>query len=410
MATPVPTLSFKEVLRLRPVRRLWAAQVVSIFGDFLAIFAIFSVVSFRMHATATEVSLILVSFLLPLAIVGPVAGVFVDRWNVKRTMITSDLIRAVLAAFLVLATDVREIYVILFAMSSVSSFFIPAQSVTLRTIVPAAGLMSANALMQQAIQLMQIISPAIAGVLVASVSANACFWLDSLSFLFSASMIYTLTIDREPSKAPMNLATVVQEMKAGMKFIFTHSAVSFVIISLTAGMFALRCFFALIAVYVRDVLRGGSTLFGSISSLVGVGIIIGTQFLHRFGRKKSKGHLVILGLLGIGLSIALMAIFSNIPVTMAATLGIGFWVGFLIVPTQVLLQEETPKDMLGRVTSSMMSVMSLSQVLAMSGAGPIAQNIGIRNLYYLSAALLVGIAAFGYSRLSKAAEAASSYS
>ena len=396
-------MSLKEVLRHKPVRRLSAAQVVSIFGDFLAIFAIFSVVSFRMHATATEVSLILVSFLLPLAIVGPLAGVFVDRWNVRRTMIASDLIRAVLAAFLVLATDVREIYVILFLMSSVSSFFIPAQSVTLRTIVPPAGLMSANTLMQSAVQLMQVISPAIAGVLVATVSPSACFWLDTVSFLFSASMIYTLTIDREPSKKPMNLANVLQEMNAGMKFIFTHSAVSFVIISLTAGMFAIRCFFALIAVYVRDVLRGGSSLFGSISSLVGIGIILGSQFIHRFARQRSKGHLVILGLLGIGVSIVLMAIFSNVPVTMAATLGIGFWVGFLIVPTQVLLQEETPKDMLGRVTSSMMSVMSLSQVLAMSGAGPIAENIGLRNLYYLSAALLLGIAGYGYLRLPKAA-------
>jgi DHA3 family macrolide efflux protein-like MFS transporter len=401
MATPAPTLSLKEVLRLKPVRRLWAAQVVSIFGDFLAIFAIYSVVSFRMHATATEISLILVSFLLPLAIVGPVAGVFVDHWNVKRTMIASDLIRAVLAALLVAATDVREIYVIFFALGSVSSFFIPAQSVTLRTIVPHAGLMSANALMQNAIQLMQIISPAIAGVLVASVSAKACFWLDSLSFIFSASMVYTLTIDRAPSRKPLNLSIVIAEMNAGMKFIFTHSAVSFVILSLMAGMFVIRCFFALIAVYVRDVLRGGSALFGSISSLVGVGIIAGTQLIRHFAHEKSKGHLVILGLVGIGISIMLMAAFANIPVTMVATLGIGFWVGFLIVPTQVLLQEETPKEMLGRVSSSLMSVMSISQVLAMSGAGPLAQTIGIRNLYYLSAALLLATAVFGYSRIPK---------
>lgn len=401
MATSAPTLGIKEVLKLQPVRRLWAAQVVSIFGDFLAIFAVFSVVSFRMHASATQISLILVSFLLPFAIIGPVAGVFVDRWNVKRTMIASDLIRAVLAALLVLATDVREIYLILFAMSAVSSFFIPAQSVALRTIVPQPGLMSANALMQNAVQLMQIISPAIAGALVAWFSANLCFWLDSASFLFSASMLYLIQIQRERSTAPMNLSIVIREMKAGMKFILTHSAVSFVIISLTAGMFAIRCFFALIAVYVRDVLGGTSTMFGTISSLVGIGMIIGTQVIHRFARKRSKAHLVILGLVGIGVSIALMALFGNVVATAVATLSIGFWVGFLIVPTQVLLQEETPHDMLGRVSSSLMSVMSVSQVIAMTMAGPIAQNIGIRNLYYLSAALLIAIAGFGYTRLSK---------
>jgi hypothetical protein len=55
-----------------------------------------------------------------------------------------------------------------------------------------------------------------------------------------------------------------------------------------------------------------------------------------------------------------------------------------------------------RVSSGLMSVMALSQVLAMSGAGPIAQSIGIQNLYYLSAALLLGIAAFGYPRIPKA--------
>src|SRR5690348_2400203 len=109
MASPTPQLSLREVLALRPVRRLWAAQVVSIFGDFLAIFAVFGVVSFRMHGTATQISLILVSFLLPFAFVGPVAGVFVDRWNVKRTMIGSDLIRAVLAALLVFVTDINQI-------------------------------------------------------------------------------------------------------------------------------------------------------------------------------------------------------------------------------------------------------------------------------------------------------------
>jgi hypothetical protein len=57
--------------------------------------------------------------------------------------------------------------------------------------------------------------------------------------------------------------------------------------------------------------------------------------------------------------------------------------------------------MLGRVSSSLMSVMSISQVLAMSGAGPLAQTIGIRNLYYLSATLLLATAAFGYSRIPK---------
>src|SRR6185436_14592180 len=114
MATSADTLGFKQVLAIAPIRRLWIAQLVSVFGDFLAIFAVFSVATFRLHATAAEISLILVAYLLPLGLVSPLAGVMVDRWNVKRTMIASDLLRAALAIFLIFATDIRHIYVIFF--------------------------------------------------------------------------------------------------------------------------------------------------------------------------------------------------------------------------------------------------------------------------------------------------------
>src|SRR5712692_8635428 len=100
MATPAPTLGFRDVLKTPAVKRLCIAQIVSIFGDFLAIFAIFSVVTFQMHGTPTQVSMILVAFLLPLAIVSPLAGVSVDKWNLKWTMIASDLVRGVLVLVL----------------------------------------------------------------------------------------------------------------------------------------------------------------------------------------------------------------------------------------------------------------------------------------------------------------------
>jgi MFS family permease len=88
----------------------------------------------------------------PLAIVSPLAGVFVDRWPLKRTMIASDLIRGVLVLALVFVHDVYAIYAILFTMSVVSAFFVPAQSVSVRTLAPPGGLMAVNALMTQAMQ------------------------------------------------------------------------------------------------------------------------------------------------------------------------------------------------------------------------------------------------------------------
>ena len=406
MSTAPASMGFREVLGIQPVRRLWIAQIVSIFGDFLAIFAVFSVVTFKLHGTATQVSLILVAYLLPLAFIGPLAGVFVDRWDVKRTMIASDLIRAVLALLLVFVTDLKQIYLIFLALSAVSSFFIPAQAITIRSLVPQPGLMSANALMFQAVQVMQIVSPFIAGALVAFLGANSCFWIDTVSFLFSAGMVFTLAIEHKSSPAPetagqSKLRSLIASMLEGMKFILTHGAVSFVIISMTAGMFAIRCFGALIAVYVRDVLSASTVLFGALSSLVGVGMITGTQLINRFGRHRSKRHMVVAGLLGIGVAILEVAAFSSVITTVIGMLAVGFCVAFIIVPAQTLLQEETPKAMLGRVSSSMMSVLSIAQVLAMLMAGPVAQRVGIRALYFGSGVLLLIIAGVGYLRLRK---------
>src|ERR1035441_168163 len=160
MASPTPHLTFRDVLKIRSVRRLWLAQLVSIFGDFLAIFAFFSLVTFQLHGTPTQVSMILVAYMLPLAVVSPLAGVFVDKWNVKWTIFAFALVRYALVLVLVFVRDLNAIYFIFLALSTVSSFFVPAQSVAVRALAPAAGLLAVNGLMSQAVQGSQIISPA----------------------------------------------------------------------------------------------------------------------------------------------------------------------------------------------------------------------------------------------------------
>src|SRR3982750_4668863 len=107
--------------------------------------------------------MILVAFMTPLAIISPIAGVFVDKWNVKMTMVGSDVIRGLLILSLVFVHNLNAIYAIFFVLAMVSAFFIPAQSVAVRTIAPAAGLMAVNGLMSQAVQGGQIIAPSIAG-------------------------------------------------------------------------------------------------------------------------------------------------------------------------------------------------------------------------------------------------------
>src|SRR6476469_2798955 len=118
---PVP-LSFGDVLQITVMRRVFDAQVISLFGDFLALFAVIAVVSFRMHGTPAQLTGLQISYMLPIVFVGPIAGVFVDRWPLKPTLISSDLIRAVLALLLIPSTSVWHVYLVLGALSCVSAF------------------------------------------------------------------------------------------------------------------------------------------------------------------------------------------------------------------------------------------------------------------------------------------------
>lgn len=396
-------LSIREVMQIASFRRLWLSQLVSLLGDFLALFAVLSYASFKLHATAAQVTLISVSFLVPFAFFGPIAGVFVDRWDLKRTMIASDLIRSALIFVLIFIPNLYGIYAILLALSFVSTFFIPAQSVAVRTLVPQNGLLSANAVMQQAMQVIRIFTPALAGALVAWFGAYVCYIIDGSSFLFSALMIAPLVIRREQAsvaaKGKITVGSVVSDLTAGARFIFTHASILFVIVAITAGMFAISCFGPLLAIYVRDNLKTNEVVFGAVNSLVGVGMIVCTMLIGKFAQSRSKTHMVIEGLMIMGVSVALMAAFGNVAMASVAMFGIGVGAAMLMIPSQTLIQAETPMEMVGRVSSSVWSLMSVAQVVGLIFSGSLAERLGVVKLFYMSAVMLMIIAVVGYFRL-----------
>jgi MFS family permease len=405
--TPAKPLSIAEVFRIPAVRRLWIAQMVSVFGDFLALFAVLSHVSFHLHATPAQVTGISIAFMLPFALIGPLAGVFVDRWNVKKTMIVSDLLRAGIVVALVFVDGLWPIYGLLFLLSTVSTFFVPAQSVTVRTIVPPHGLMSANALIQQAMQFARIVSPALAGALVAAFGPASAYLVDATSFFVSAGLVATLVILREPSRpAPGThpVRAVVDDLLTGVRFIVTHPLLSFVIVAMACGMFAVACFGPLVAVYVRDILHSSEVVFGVVNAMIGVGMIAGSLFATRLANRKgrgARGHIVVVGLLIMGAFIAFLAAIPRIWATGVGLFGVGVGVVFVFVSASALVQGLTPVALVGRVSSSLWAVLSLAQLGGLTISASTAARIGVVNLFYASAGMLAVMSAVGLAALPK---------
>ena len=401
---PAP-LSMGEVMRIPMMRRLWYAQTISVFGDFLALFAVISILTFKLHATAQQVTGVQIAYMLPIAILGILAGVFVDRWPLKPTMVSSDSIRAVLCLLLLACTQVWHFYAVLAAISVVSSFFGPAQGIAVRSAVPLHGLRSANALLQQVMFGMRIIGPAIAAFMVAYLGSASCYILDSLSFVGSACIIASLVFLKPEKPAPMPASPVAVntsamgkiwlDMKQGISFILHHAALLFVILAMAAGMFVIGCFGPLIAIYVRDSLHASTKMFGIVSPMIGLGMLLGINGLNTLGKKLSNTLLVYSGLGGIAIGLVILTLLPHIWSTLIGNFIIGFAVAGIIVPAQTLFQQATPPELMGRVGSTFMSIIFAAQISGLILSGFLTHYIGVRRVFALCAVMLVVLMTVG---------------
>jgi len=392
-------LSMGAVLRIAPLRRLWYAQVVSVFGDFLALYAVMTIVTYKLHATPQQVTGIQIAYLAPIAILGTISGVFADRWPVKVTLVSSDLTRAALCVLLLLVHSIAGFYLVLASISVVSSFFSPAQGIAIRSAVPFHGLRSANALMQQVMFIMRIIGGPIAVTIVTILGVRVCYVGDSISFVASASLIASVALiiparnkaqpTAESAATELSgIRRILADMREGASFILHHAALLFVITALAAGMFALGCFAPMIAVYVRDDLHAPQKIFGVTSAMIGIGLLAGINVLTAAAKKVKHTSLVYFGLGGMAVGTFVLAAIPRLSATIPALILIGFAAGGIIVPSQTMIQEETPHAMLGRVGSTVMSFVFSAQIAGLLLSGVLAQHTSVRGVFLLSGILL----------------------
>jgi DHA3 family macrolide efflux protein-like MFS transporter len=340
--------------------------------------------------------------------------VFVDRWPVKLTLVGSDYIRACLCLLLFFVHSITGFYIVMATISVFSSFFSPAQGVALRSIVPMHGLRSANALMQQVMFIMRIIGGPIATTLVHYTGPRLCYGVDAASFIASGSLIASLalTIPKKPAAsadtaaAKGGVGSILEDMKVGAGFIVHHAALLFVIVALAAGMFVMGCFGPLIAIYVRDTLRASTNTFGITSAAIGIGLLVGVNALNAFAKRIANTMQVYLGLGGIALGTLLLALapFASftvfhvgipIAITVFGCFLIGFACAGIIVPSQTLIQQETPAPLMGRVGSTTMSAIFSAQIAGLLLSGILANYTSVRSVFAICTGMLVALVIAG---------------
>lgn len=376
------------LMRDRSFRALFAAHVVSNLGDWLAFLALFSMAALEWRTGVLGVSFLAISFALPMLLVAPVAGVFVDRWDLRRVLVLADLLRAGLVLLMTVAPGVPALCGLLFLQQSISSFFNPAQGAALPRLVPRQHLLAANALNVQGAHLTRVLGPGLAGLLVAALGARGCFYADAASFALSAVLLATLPSLPSAHRPGRRARDVWGDLREAVHFLWGARRLRRAVAMVSLTMMSLGAFMALVAVYARDQLGAGSRSMGILVSSIGLGTIAGAGIVLHTGRRWGKTPSMLAGMLLLGPAMAGLARSDEVLPALACAVLLGAAAGAVLVPAQALVQEETPHALMGRVQSSATALISLTQVASMGIAGPAARLAGVPRLLGGAAVLL----------------------
>jgi MFS family permease len=209
----------------RNYRLLWYGQIVSQLGDWFNSVALYALL-LELTGNATSVALMIIVQFLPMAVIGPVAGVVVDRVNRRSLMIAADILRglAVLALLAIRRPDqVWLVYVVMGTVVSLTAFFEPARTAVIPNVTTRSQLLTANALSSATWSAMLAIGAGVGGIVTAVLGRNAAFLVNAVSFLASAVFIARTSFNADPPevKRPAGWASLsgVGDLLEGMRYV-----------------------------------------------------------------------------------------------------------------------------------------------------------------------------------------------
>lgn len=413
MMTSVITMQLRRPLKYnRSFITLMAAQAISNLGDWLHLLAILTLVGIRWDATPWEITFTTLCAALPVLLTGPFAGALADRVNRKWLMIGADGARIVIVGGLIFADQIWHVYVLLILKSLFDVVFSPAKNGKLKEIVPQEQLGQAVSISSVIEQMSKIIGPALGGLLVATFGITWCFVLDSASFLISGIILLWIPGARVFQSLNQNVEQVREERAgatpAGKKTTFMKDTMEGIrmlaslphvgtsLVLLASALLFLQFADSQTVVLFRQLPGISSDLLGWCVAASGVGTLIAAMSVQKW---KKAGHVIKMGLgtslmglviggvgmivgvwphAGLGANLLLISLF--------ALAGVG--VGFAIVPFQILLQEQTPESMTGRVFGTVGSIMTASNIMGPVVGGFLVTSFGVIPAFISSGILL----------------------
>jgi len=381
------SVGYRELLRSnRGFRFLWFGQVVSQMGDWFDTIAVYTI-ALRLTGSSRSVALIMVARFLPSVIMGPLSGVVADRFSRRAIMITSDIIRAIVVLgflFVRRPDQMWLIYVITVLQLAFSTFFEPAKTAAIPSIVSDRELLSANAIAGVTWSVMLTLGAAVGGLVAGAFGTSAAFILDSLTFVASALLISTVHFPKRPkqekTKLTVRKALGITDTIEGGRYV-RHRPRIFAYLMVKPAWGVGGGILTLLAVFGERIFPvGGKTAtgIGVLFTARGIGTAFGPIVARRWAGETRRQMQIAIGiafLIGgtfyIAFAVSRSFAFALLFLAIAHCGGSILWVF-----STVLLQQNVEDQFRGRVFAAEMALVTLTMATSNYVVGELMDRFG----------------------------------
>ncbi|OGO48647.1 MAG: hypothetical protein A2W37_12080 [Chloroflexi bacterium RBG_16_63_12] len=381
-----------SVFRNRSFTLMWTGQLVSTAGSALTSLAA-GILIYRLTGSALSVGLMMMATAVPTLFVGLIAGVFVDRYDRRNIMIAADLIRGALVLLIpfLIPANIAWLYILVALASAVGQFFDPAYASVLPEIASDEELAAANSMVTISSIGAQAIGFAAAGFIASRLDITWAFYIDAISFVFSAACVLLIRVAPLKVEGETNIPAIMRNLRAGAKIIVDTPSLRSLFLIYVPVFVIYGLNNALLLPFARRALHATEFEYGLIEGVTTVGFVLGSFAMASLADRLREGQWIAISFIGMAMTGIVYSLLSSVPLAIMVGTLAAFLNSPSVIGRQLLIQRNTPREARGRVSSAFFVTRDTMFLLGMASAG-LADVVDVRVLFFGNAVvfLIVG--------------------
>ena len=392
----------------RNYRLFFGGQIVSLIGTWMTQTASLWL-AYKLTGSALLLGVVAFSSQIPSLVLGPIAGVWVDRVDRYRLLLltqAASMAQSLALAYFALSgtIDVRHLIVLSLCQGVINAFDMPTrQSLIVRFVGNKEHLGSAIALNSSMFNLARLLGPALGGFVVARFGAGFCYLFDGLSYIPVLAALLAMRLPALPAPPPRRHPWV--ELSEGVRYVLGSVPLRALLFNITFVSFCGFSYATLMPVFAADVYHGTAQTLGLLMSGSAVGAVAAALYLGGRGSVKGLGRVITCGGVAMGTGLILFSFIHWLPLALAVLVMVGTGGVLLMASSNTLLQTFVEDDKRGRVMSLYLMGFAGAAPIGSLLMGALAHHIGAPYTVALSGLLCLAAALSFHLQLPKVRDA-----